>query len=144
LEQKVLSLESKVLQLLELLAQQGIKKASHNSSPPFKRFVRGTSLSPNPQVPDRPAQTSPLSAALLVSLGQDNNASERAIRNVKGKQEISGQFKTGQNSFCVIRSVIDTLCKRGIYSCFLHSEIAVDEYLSGYKFFINRMELKTT
>ena len=40
----------------------------------------------------------------------DNNASERAIRNVKVKQKISGQFKkieTAQN-FAKIRSVIDT------------------------------------
>jgi transposase len=42
----------------------------------------------------------------------DNNASERAIRNVKVKQKISGQFKNGQNTFCVLRSVIDTLIKR--------------------------------
>jgi hypothetical protein len=34
LEQKVLSLESKVLQLPELSAQQGIKKDSHNSAKP--------------------------------------------------------------------------------------------------------------
>lgn len=44
----------------------------------------------------------------------DNNASERAIRNVKVKQKVSGQFKTGQNAFCVIRSVIDTLLKRKV------------------------------
>jgi transposase len=43
----------------------------------------------------------------------DNNASERAIRNVKVKQKISGQFKTGQKSFCVLRSVVDTCIKRG-------------------------------
>lgn len=42
----------------------------------------------------------------------DNNASERAIRNVKVKQKVSGQFKTGQHAFCTIRSVIDTLLKR--------------------------------
>lgn len=42
----------------------------------------------------------------------DNNGSERAIRNIKVKQKVSGQFKTGQNAFCVIRSVIDTLLKR--------------------------------
>lgn len=42
----------------------------------------------------------------------DNNASERAVRNVKVKQKISGQFKSGQNTFCVLRSIIDTLRKR--------------------------------
>lgn len=42
----------------------------------------------------------------------DNNASERAIRNVKVKQKISGQFKSGQDTFCILRSVIDTLIKR--------------------------------
>lgn len=43
----------------------------------------------------------------------DNNASERAIRNIKVKQKISGQFKSGQKAFCIIRSIIDTLLKRG-------------------------------
>jgi transposase len=47
-----------------------------------------------------------------LNIPPDNNGSERAIRNVKVKQKISGQFKTGQNTFCVIRSVIDTLLKR--------------------------------
>jgi len=42
----------------------------------------------------------------------DNNGSERAIRNIKVKQKISGQFKRGQKTFCVLRSVIDTLIKR--------------------------------
>ncbi|MBK6609599.1 MAG: IS66 family transposase [Sphingobacteriales bacterium] len=44
----------------------------------------------------------------------DNNASERAIRNIKVKQKISGQFKSGQDAFCIIRSVIDTLRKRNL------------------------------
>lgn len=44
----------------------------------------------------------------------DNNASERAIRNIKVKQKVSGQFKSGQKHFCTIRSVIDTLLKRGL------------------------------
>lgn len=44
----------------------------------------------------------------------DNNASERAVRNVKVKQKISGQFKStrGADDFCVIRSIIDTLIKQ--------------------------------
>lgn len=45
----------------------------------------------------------------------DNNASERAIRNVKLKQKVSGQFKTpeGAQSYAVIRSVTDTCVKNG-------------------------------
>ena len=41
----------------------------------------------------------------------DNNGSERAIRNIKVKQKVSGQFKTGEQAFCIIRSIIDT-CKK--------------------------------
>jgi len=46
----------------------------------------------------------------------DNNASERAIRNVKVKQKISGQFKTetAAQNFAKIRSVIDTTIKNGM------------------------------
>jgi transposase len=46
----------------------------------------------------------------------DNNASERAIRNVKVKQKISGQFKVEQaaKNFAKIRSVIDTTIKNGL------------------------------
>lgn len=46
----------------------------------------------------------------------DNNASERAIRNVKVKQKISGQFKTEKaaQNFAKIRSVIDTTIKNGL------------------------------
>ena len=44
----------------------------------------------------------------------DNNASERAIRNVKVKQKISGQFKSGENLFALIRSIIDTCKKKGL------------------------------
>lgn len=45
----------------------------------------------------------------------DNNGSERAIRNIKVKQKISGQFKSqdGANAFAIIRSIIDTAIKSG-------------------------------
>jgi len=43
----------------------------------------------------------------------DNNASERAIRNVKVKSKVSGQFRTekGATRFAILRSVIDTTQK---------------------------------
>jgi len=46
----------------------------------------------------------------------DNNASERAIRNIKVKQKISGQFKIEKSAqnFAKIRSVIDTTLKNGL------------------------------
>ncbi len=51
-----------------------------------------------------------------IEVPPDNNSSERAIRNVKVKQKISGQFKTasGANQFAIIRSVIDTCIKRKV------------------------------
>jgi hypothetical protein len=42
-----------------------------------------------------------------------NNGSERAFRMVKVKAKISGQFKSLQNQFAIIRSVIDTAIKNG-------------------------------
>lgn len=43
----------------------------------------------------------------------DNNASERSIRNVKVKLKVSGQFKSGQQRYCILRSIIDTTIKNG-------------------------------
>jgi len=47
----------------------------------------------------------------------DNNASERAIRNVKIKTKVSGQFRNddgkGADRYAKIRSVIDTTIKHG-------------------------------
>mgnify|MGYP000458702877 CR=1 FL=1 len=42
-----------------------------------------------------------------------NNRSERGIRNIKVKQKISGQFKSGQEAYAILRSVIDTAIKQG-------------------------------
>lgn len=44
-----------------------------------------------------------------------DNASERAIRNIKVKQKISGQFKSAEaaNMFAILRSIIDTTIKSG-------------------------------
>jgi hypothetical protein len=43
----------------------------------------------------------------------DNNGSERAIRNVKVKQKVSGQFKSwkGVENFLILRSITDTALK---------------------------------
>ena len=45
----------------------------------------------------------------------DNNASERAIRNIKVKQNVSGQFRSvnGAACFAKLRSIIDTAIKNG-------------------------------
>jgi transposase len=45
----------------------------------------------------------------------DNNGSERAIRNIKVKQKVSGGFRSidGANCFAILRSVIDTTIKSG-------------------------------
>jgi len=45
----------------------------------------------------------------------DNNASERAIRNFKVKQKVSGFFKSnnGAEIYAVLRSIIDTSIKNG-------------------------------
>jgi transposase len=47
------------------------------------------------------------------SVPPDNNGSERAIRNVKVKQKISGQFKifNAAENFALLRSIIDTAIK---------------------------------
>ena len=44
-----------------------------------------------------------------------NNDSERAIRNIKIKQKISGQFKTlsSAENFAILRSIIGTSIKNG-------------------------------
>ncbi len=52
----------------------------------------------------------------LENVPPDNNASERAIRNIKVKQKVSGQFKVieAAQKFAEIRSVIDTTIKNGL------------------------------
>ena len=46
----------------------------------------------------------------------DNNGSERAIRNIKVKQKVSGQFKSFEGAvyYSNIRSIVDTSRKRGL------------------------------
>lgn len=43
----------------------------------------------------------------------DNNALERAIRNIKVKQKVSGMFKSpkGAHNYALIRSITDTCIK---------------------------------
>ena len=53
---------------------------------------------------------------LDANIPPDNNASERAIRNIKVKQKVSGQFKSlnGAKNYATLRSIIDTSRKRGL------------------------------
>ena len=55
----------------------------------------------------------------------DNNGSERAIRNIKVKQKVSGQFKSlnGAKNYANIRSIIDTSRKRGLNE--FHSLVSI-------------------
>jgi len=52
---------------------------------------------------------------VLTHVQADNNGSDRAIRNVKVKQKVSGQFKSfgGAMNFAVLRSITDTAIKNG-------------------------------
>ena len=53
---------------------------------------------------------------LYPSVPPDNNGSERAIRNVKVKLKVSGQFKSedGAKDYANLRSIVDTSRKRGL------------------------------
>lgn len=55
----------------------------------------------------------------------DNNGSEQAIRNVKVKQKVSGQFRSiqGAYNFAILRSVIDTAIKNNINPLYSLSQI---------------------
>src|SRR5690554_1554542 len=74
----------------------------------------------------------------------DNNSSERAIRNVKVKQKISGQFRSTQGAtrFAVMRSVIDTVIKRG-GDPLITLRFAVGTTAEKRSFLENKPELKS-
>ena len=62
----------------------------------------------------------------------DNNGSERAIRNVKVKIKVSGQFKSEQGAidYANLRSIVDTSRKRG-----LNEFEALRDVISGVSIF---------
>lgn len=92
---------AKILQRLKKLLEQPPDKQDKELYTFFKRILR--------------EQLHLFVFLYIEDLPPDNNASERAIRNIKVKQKISGQFKnehTAQN-FAIVRSVIDTTIKNG-------------------------------
>ena len=62
--------------------------------------------------------------AKLEELLRKYKPSERAIRNVKVKQKISGQFKSGEDCFSILRSIIDICLKRNVDILFALNSIA--------------------
>ncbi|MFZ1704657.1 MAG: transposase, partial [Saprospiraceae bacterium] len=50
----------------------------------------------------------------VMEVPPDNNFSEQAIRNVKVKLKVSGQFRSEQGAdyYAILRSIIDTTIKR--------------------------------
>ena len=68
----------------------------------------------------------------------DNNGSERAIRNIKVKQKVSGGFRSekGAETFAILRSVFDTVIKKGgnPFECVL---FALNVARNKSKFLIN-------
>lgn len=46
-------------------------------------------------------------------LEADNNASERSIRNIKVKMKVSGMFKSGHLIYAALKSVMETIRKKG-------------------------------
>lgn len=95
-DERIITLETKLNQLLLYHIDKTIYKQTHTfqmSMLKYKKYL--------------------LTTLYHLKVPPDNNASERAIRNVKVKQKVSGFFKSGQEHFCNIRSVIDTAVKRG-------------------------------
>lgn len=95
--QEAKSLEHQLSQLLAI----PIDPTHHPNSAKFQRSIIKHRNSVLPCIYDR-------------EIPPDNNGSERAVRTIKVKQKISGQFKSGQRAFCILRSVIDTLRKRSL------------------------------
>ena len=124
-------LEQEVVRLTDRLAKYENPKNSKNSSkPPSSEFpklpktqsLRGSSgkkqggQSGHDGTTLRMVKYSDRLFNFLLNkdIPPDNNGSERAIRNFKVKQKISGFFKSGEgaNIYATIRSVIDTAIKK--------------------------------
>jgi len=70
----------------------------------------------------------------------DNNGSEQAIRNIKVKQKVSGNFRSerGSEIFAILRSVFDTTIKKG-GNPFETIRIAVNLSAKKKEFQLNRL-----
>ena len=94
-------LKEKYLNLLDLLLEtSSIKKSQTDKQ--LKSFKK--------------ARDKIFTFLLYPHVPPDNNASERAIRNVKVKLKVSGQFKSEQGAidYANLRSIVDTSRKRGM------------------------------
>lgn len=110
---KALELKKDILKEVSVNQQERIKKIKGDSNKLLNQIVKGPQ-----KLQTLKNRLSKHSESLWVFLDHidvppDNNGAERAIRNVKVKQKVSGQFRSenGAHQFAVIRSVYDTIRK---------------------------------
>ncbi len=95
-------------------------------SPASQRFEQGLDLLLKETIPkEHYPQTAKLQKSLLklrqaafpflyeAKLRADNNASERSIRNIKVKMKVSGMFKSGHSIYAKLKSVMETIQRKG-------------------------------
>jgi transposase len=131
---------------LRSLFRQAIhaKKQRHvfdYSSPESQKFEQSLDLLLKETIPkEKYPQTAKLQKSLIklrqavfpflyeAKLSADNNASERSIRNIKVKMKVSGMFKSGHSIYARLKSVMETIRKKGQNSWQTFVNLANTEY----------------
>jgi len=139
---------TQVMKDLKLLLQEAIKDHKENLLPYQREILKEQylhmldTLLQTPVIPKsethkqiksfHKAREKIFTFLLYPDVPPDNNGSERAIRNVKVKLKVSGQFKSAQGAkdYATLRSIVDTARKRD-----LNEFKAIRDVVSGYSVF---------